>query len=262
MSDTGDGARHLRRIGLTAMAAVTMLCASCVTSETRTTRAEPTEDAAQTNYQLGAQYFRNGSYELARDRLERAIELDPRHANSHSMLALTLVQLGNKRLATESFNRAVRLEPNNFDVRNAYAVFLCQEKRFDEAMGQFERAIRVRENDDSYIMLTNAGVCMAQKPDLPQAERYLRQALDIRPTYGEALIQLAALKNRTGDNLSARAFLQRYLAANPPSPPVLYLAVQVETGLGDDRAATDYMNRLLREFPDSAEANLLLQQSP
>jgi Tfp pilus assembly protein PilF len=54
--------------------------------------------------------------------------------------------------------------------------------------------------------------------------------------------------------------LQRYLAANPASAPVLYLAVQIETVLGDDRAATDYMNRLLRDFPESAEARLMLQQ--
>lgn len=240
---------------------VVAVFSGCVTSETRQRPMAPSDDAAEQNFQLGSQYFRNGNYELARARLERAIELDSRHANSHSMLALTLVQLGKKRLAMESFDRAIRIAPNNHDVRNAYAVFLCQERRFDEAIEQFDRAIRLRENDDSHVMMTNAGVCMAQKPDLAQAERYFRDALERRATYGEALIQLAALKHGVDDNLAARAFLQRFLASNPSSPGVLYLAVQVETRLGDDRAATEYMNQLLREFPDSEESRLVLRQA-
>ena len=235
------------------------LLAGCVSTESASPTPEPSDDAADTNYQLGAQYYRNGTYELARDRLSRAIELDSRKATYHSLLALTYVELDNPRLADESFRRAVRLEPNNKDVRNAYAVYLCQRGEYDEAIEQFDRAIGIRENDTAWVEMTNAGVCVAQKPDLEQAEQYFRAALERRGTYGEALIQLAALKQRTGDCLTARAFLQRYLAANPASAPVLYLAVEVETACNDNRAATDYTNQLLRDFPDSMQARLLMQ---
>ena len=234
--------------------------AGCVSTETSSRSAEPSDDAAYQNYQLGAQYYRNGSYELARDRLERAIDLDPRHAQAHSLLALTFVQLGIDRLAEDNFDRSVRLAPDNKDIRNAYAVYLCQQREYDDAVEQFDRAIGIRENDSRWIEMTNAGVCVAQKPDLAMAEQYFREALTVRPTYGEALIQMAALKHRTEDHLTARAFLQRYLASNPASSSVLYLAVQIETQLGDERAATDYMNELLRDFPDSSEAKLMLQQ--
>jgi len=252
--------RTIRKLCLT-VAVVSLGLAGCISTQTVSRGSVPTEDAADTNYQLGVQYYRNGNYELARDRLERSIEINSRNANVHSMLALTLAQIGNHRLARESFNRAVRIAPNNKDVRNTYAVYLCQQKRFDEALEQFDRAIGIRENDNAWIEMTNAGVCVAQKPDLVAAEQYFRDALRLRPQYGEALIQLAALKHRTDDNFTARAFLQRYLASNPTSAAVLYLAVQIETAGGDDRAATDYMNQLLRDFPDSAEAKLMLQQS-
>ena len=235
------------------------MMAGCVSTESVAPAPQPSDDAADTNYQLGAQYYRNGTYELALDRLSRAIELDSRKAAYHSLLALTYVELDNPRLANESFRRAVRLEPNNKDVRNAYAIYLCQRSEFDEAIEQFDRAIGIRENDTAWIEMTNAGVCVAQKPDLERAEQYFRGALERRPTYGEALIQLAALKQRTGDCLTARAFLQRYLAANPASAPVLYLAVEIETSCNDNRAATDYTNQLLRDFPDSMQARLLMQ---
>ncbi len=249
----------MTRANILVLTVVLAIVSGCVSSTTQVRRTAADDDAAEQNYQLGARYFRNGSYELARDRLTRAIELEPRMASAHSMLALTYVQLGNTRLATESFDRAIRYGPNDQDVRNTYAVFLCGQREFDEARKQFDRAIDIRENDNPEIMMTNAGVCMAQKPDLALAEQYFRQALQRRPTYGEALIQLAALKHRTGDNFNASAFVQRYLAANEASAAVLYLAIQIENANGNDRAATDYLNDLLRDFPDSEEARQTLQ---
>ena len=239
---------------------LTLAMFGCISSQTVSGNSGPSEEAYGHNYQLGAQYYRNGSYELARDRLERAIALDSSNASAHSLLALTLVELGNPRLATESFDRSVRLDPDNKDVRNAYAVFLCQQDEYDDALEQFDRAIAIRENDNKWVEMTNAGVCVSQKPDLARAEEYFRAALQLRPTFGEALIQMASLKHKNDDDLTARAFLQRYLDSNPASAPVLYLAVLIETGNSDDRAATNYMNQLLRDFPESAEARLMLQQ--
>jgi Tfp pilus assembly protein PilF len=40
---------------------------------------------------------------------------------------------------------------------------------------------------------------------------------------------------------------------------VLFLAIQIETALGDDRAATDYSNQLLQDFPDSPQAMQLIR---
>lgn len=237
-----------------------MMLSACVSTAMSGYRNDPEADAADQNYQLGARYYQQGSYALARDRLERALAIDARMVDAHSVLALTLVQLGNARLATESFNRAIRLAPNNPDVRNSYAVYLCQQSRFDEAIDQFERAIGSVENEKTYLMMTNAAVCIAKKPDLEIAEQYLRDALTVKPSHGEALIQMAALQHRNDDNLRARAFMERFLAANPSSATVLYLAVQIDTQNHDERAATDYTNQLLREFPESPEARLLLQQ--
>jgi type IV pilus assembly protein PilF len=100
---------------------------------------------------------------------------------------------------------------------------------------------------------------MTQKPDYEKAEAYFREALKDRPTYPEALIQLAALKFKTGEFLQARAFLQRYLSGNKSSPGVLYLGVQIEEALEDNRAATDFSNQLLREYPESPEARRVLE---
>ena len=254
----------MKKVKLPVTALLVVLLSACVSTTTTTNRRgseEPSsQEAAQRNYELGVRYYRNGSYELARERLIRALDFDPDMALVHMTLGLTYEALENERLATEHYKLGVRREPENFTVRNAYAVFLCKQREFDEARKQFDRSVSHRENDDPEIMLTNAGVCMAQKPDYELAESYLRSAIDARSSYGEALYQLARLKHTQGEDLLARAFLQRFLATNKSNPEVLYLAITVEEKLGDDRASTDYANQLLREFPESAEARRVVEQ--
>lgn len=239
-----------------------LMLAGCVTTTTTSSSGvrpdADVDDAAELNYQLGARYYRSGNYNLARDRLMLSIELVPKNAVAHYTLALTYEALGNQRLATDSYDNAVRIAPRDHNVLNAYAVFLCNQREFDDARKYFDRSIKVLENDNSETTMTNAGVCMAQKPDPEAAEAYFRQALARKPNYGEALIQLSLLKFSSDDFLGARAFLQRYLNANLPSAGVLYLGVRVEEALGDDRARTDYSNQILREFPTSPEARQIL----
>ena len=236
-----------------------VLLQGCVSTTSGPPQSEPDEnEAADLLYQLGARYYRNGEYELARERLLMSIEKNPNNPIAYSTLALTYEQLDNVRLATEAYEEAVKIAPKNFAVLNTYAVFLCRYGEYDEAQKYFERAINIRENDDPEIMLTNAGVCMVEKPDPVQAEAYFRLALEAKSTYGDALIQMCLLKHRAGEDLLARAFMQRYLASNPASAEVLHLGMKIEVALGDDRAAEEYSNRILREFPQSPEARMVL----
>lgn len=248
------------RIRIGTVLTLVLFLSACISTTTGRQRAEPSSPdvAAKQYYQLGARYYRNGTYELARDRLLRALELDPKLAVAHSTLALTYASLDNLRLAGEHFDRAVRLAPDDIDVRNSYAVFLCQQKRFDEAHQQFQRARLLAINDRPEVMLTNAGVCMVQKPDFALAEQYFRDALEFKPNYGEALLQMTLLKRAQGEDLASRAFLQRYLASNPSTAQVLELGVEIERSIGDDRAREEFETRLLREFPKSAEARRVL----
>jgi len=238
------------------------LLAGCISTTTGIAPPEQDDaDAAELNYQLGARYYQNGQYELARDRLLLSIELNPRRAITHSTLALTYEALGNRRLATASYEKAIRAEPRNFDVQNTYAVFLCKKRDFDAAQKNFERAAGHAENDNAEVTLTNAGVCMVQKPDLELAENYFRRALDRRSNHAEALLQMCLLKYKKEDYLGSRAFLQRFMGTSKTTASVLFLGAEIESKLGDERARTEYVNQLLREFPESPEAKRVLGSS-
>ncbi len=256
MSDSMSKGKHIL-IGFV----VLLLANGCISTTTGPKKpVANTSEAAELNYQLGARYYRNGKYELARDRLLYSIDLEPKNATAHTTLALTYERLDNLRLATNSYEQAIKIAPKSFDVLNTYAVFLCRQGEYERAIENFDRAIDVLENDNVEITLTNAGVCLSQKPDLVKAEEYFREALLNKSTYGDALLQLSLLKQQTGEYLAARAFLQRYLSSNLPSAEVLYLGMEIEAKLGDERARTEFSDRILREYPQSPEARKVLGQ--
>lgn len=235
------------------------LLAGCVSSTTTgSLEREPSGDAAEYNYELGRNYLQNEKFDLARDRLQRAIEIDPRMAKAHMALGMAYEGLDNPRLARDSYEKAVRLAPRDFNILNSYAVYLCKRHDYDEARRYFEKAGNHPENDDAERTFSNAGLCMAQKPDLEAAEAFFREALERKSTYGEALLQLCLLKYQQQDYLGARAFLQRFMASNRTTAGVLFLAAEIEGKLGNGRGRTDYVERLLREFPESPEARKAL----
>lgn len=246
--------------GIMVAMATLLICAGCVSTTTGPPKPKGDDrDAADLNYQLGARYYHNGDYDLARDRLLLALELDPKSGISWSTLGLTYEALGNVRLAEEAYDKAVKAAPRDFQIQDNYAVFLCRQGRHNDARKYFDRALSAPTNDYAERTYTNAGVCMMQKPDYDQAEIYLREALERRPNHAEALLQMSVLFFERSDYLRARAFLQRYMSSNVATAPVLYHGIQIEEKLGDDTARRDYTMQLLKNFPDSAEARSIRQ---
>ena len=251
----------MKRINLVAPGTICFLLLSACVSTSTGSITEPVRDdvsAALLNYQLGARYYQQGSYELALDRLKMATEIDPKMAVAHTTLAMTYEALENPRLAREAYDKAIRVAPKDFSVQNSYAVFLCRQRDFEGAQKYFEKAANHPENDNAEVTLTNAGVCMGQKPDAAVAEKFLRMALDQKSNYAEALLQLCLLKFHNEDYLGARAFLHRYMAVSVTSSGVLYLAAKIEDLLGNDKGRVEFEDRLIREFPTSDEARKVL----
>ncbi|MDJ0749961.1 MAG: type IV pilus biogenesis/stability protein PilW [Woeseiaceae bacterium] len=243
---------------ITILAVSGLILGGCVSTTTGPAEPEMGDDAAEYNYVLGVRYLESENHSVARDRLERAVELDPRMGKAYMALGMAYEALENERLAKQAYESSVRVEPRNYELQNGYAVFLCRQRDYNNAEKYFERAAGHPENDTAETTLTNAGLCMRQKPDAAAAEAFFRQALEHKSNYGEALLQLCLLKFQQEDFLGSRAFLQRFMSSNRTTASVLFLAAEIESKLGNERGRTDYINQLLREFPQSPEARRAL----
>lgn len=215
------------------------------------------KEAAKLQVQMAQEYLKKGSLDVARDKLIRALELDPYSADAHTVSGLLNDTIGDMVQAELHFRRAVELQPKDGGMNNNYASFLCRQGRYAEAESVFQRAIADPYYKTPEVALANAGLCAEQAGQLDQAENYLRRALDRNPNYAGALAPMASVLHSRGDHLRARAFVQRYDASQPPTPSMLLLGVKVELALGDQRSADDYKRRLLSAFPRSQEAQSL-----
>lgn len=210
-------------------------------------------EAARLNTELGVAYARQGQFDVALEKLERALEQNPNHAPAHSAIALVYVQRRDPVKAEDHYRRALRLSPRDPYTRNNFAIFLCGQNRFADAETLFVEAAQEPNYADAAAAFTNAGVCMRRVPDLDKAEQHFRQALGINEQFSEALAQLASLYYERKDYLRARAFVQRYERAAPPTAAILWIGAKVEFALGDELAAAQYARRLQSEFPGSDE---------
>lgn len=220
-------------------------------------RAPDLHEAARINTDLGVAYARNGNFDLALDKLLRALQQNAQYAPAHSAIAYVYQERREADKADQHYQRALQLAPGDPGTLNNFGIFLCGQKRYVEAQKMFQRAANTPRYAQPEGAFTNAGVCARQVPDLVAAEALFREALKLRPEYPEALQQLASLYFEQKDYLRARAFLQRYEKVGAPTAATLWMGAKLEAALGDRAAAAVYAERLKAQFPESDESQNL-----
>lgn len=215
------------------------------------------EDAARINVRLGLEYMRQGQLGIAQEKIDKALQQDPRNASVQLGAGLLYEQLREPKRAEKHFRDAVRLEPRNPEAHNALGAFLCRNGQGKKGEAAFLEAAGNPIYRTPEVALTNAAVCARKDGRLDQSEEYLRRALARRSTYSEALVQMAGVSFERGNLMQARAFLERYLAAAPATADVLLLGYQIETGLGDAAAAARYAQRLRTSHAASPETRVV-----
>ena len=210
--------------------------------------------AAEANAELGKSYLQRGDYEVAMKKLTRALKYDPKSANAHHYIAELYRRLDRPEDADEHYRRAISYSVNNSALFNNYGVYLCGEKRIDEALLQFERVLKNPVYRFPELVYENIGLCMMSNGMMKEAEYNLRKALSINPELPNSLYELAGISLQRDRLFSARAFMNRYLDANEASAAALWLAVEIETKLKDDKAVKGFGKQLLDKFPLSEEA--------
>jgi type IV pilus assembly protein PilF len=219
-----------------------------------------TNEIAVTNLELGIAYMREGAYEKALEKLEKAREADPEYSAIYNVFGLLYQRLGDAKKAENYFKRALNLDSNDSSTLNNYGNFLCQQDRIDEAEKTFIRAAENPLYDTPEIAITNAGLCLYNNNKKEAAEEYFQQALQLNPRVPQALIKMCEFSLDKFDYLSARAYIQRYQQVARHTPQSLWLGIQIEREMKDQDAVSSYALLLKNSFPDSEEA-LLLRKS-
>lgn len=220
---------------------------------------EPDADRrARVRLELAAAYFGRGQLMTALDEVKLAIAANPLLAPAFNLRGLIYASLGEHRFAEESFRRALQLEPRDADSMQNYGWFLCQMQRYDEAQQQFARALAVPQYADAARTLLTQGICHARQKQLAAAEASLRRAMQLEPANPSIAVNLADVLYRRGAYEGARALI-RPLNANPDvsNAQTLWLAARIEQRLGNSQGVQALARQLRDRFPQAPESAAL-----
>lgn len=218
---------------------------------------DATTDRARAHADLGGAYLQQKKYDIALDEFMQSVQISPSYALGYNGLGLVRSALGQDKEAEAAFKKAIELQPNNSESHNNYGTFLCSRGRYDESITQFLEAVKNPLYTTPNLAYANAGICADRKNDTAKAEAYLNKALQIQPLTYSAAYQLAEIQYRRGDVVPAKSTLQNVLVA-APSAEALWLGVKIARTLGDKDNEASYALELRRNYPNSAQTQLLL----
>ena len=237
---------------------LTLLLGACASTQER----EFKRNVAEANFKLGIGYMQSGQFEVATEKLLKALQFDDNYPEAHNAIAVLYEEIREYTPAEHHYRQAIALKPDYTLARMNYARFLCtrQPNRAAEGESEYQKIAADPANAgataaDAYAGL---GLCARQRNDLVQAETWLRKALEIDPNNTTALYQLAELSHSQNKVLQGRAFLQRYHAQTRPTPQSLWLGIVIESVPdGDAQLRRQYAALLTARFPNSDEARRL-----
>jgi type IV pilus assembly protein PilF len=239
------------RCRASAVFAATLWLGGCATGG----RSTPEAAAAAANMQLGAAYLRQGNLPIAKEKLERALGEAPRDPQVHGLLGMLYERLGDNRKAEDEYRRALSLAPGDPEQLNNYAVFLCGAGRVDEGVGRFQEAAHNPLYRTPWAADTNAGVCLRGAKRDAEAEALFTRALQVRPDYAEAAVQLADLELSQNRATDAYNRVADFIRNNPPTAELLLLGWRAARAQPNAVNAAQMAWRLQNEFPDSEQAH-------
>lgn len=244
---------QLRTVTLPALVLASLVLVGCASSAERAGEKSTALKAAELNTQLGREYMGRGQYEVALEKLKKAVASDKDYAPAYTMLAVLYETIGETQLAGPNYREALRIDPANGDINNNYGAYLCRIGQGADADQYFNAALKDPFYQTPAVAMGNAGECALSNGNLGLAEEYLRKSLEYNASYPNALLSMATVMYEREDYFRARAFLQRYEAVAPMSAASLMLGYRTENQLNNPDRARQYRNELIRRFPNTKE---------
>ncbi len=221
---------------------------------TKSSYVKPNQKAAELNMRLGLNYLQRGDYNVALEKLDKALQQDPSLTSAHNTIAILYQHLGELDKAEKHYKQAVNRAPKYSEAQNNYGAFLCQQGRYQEAEKRFLAALDNPLYRNPAQAYENAGLCASRIPNVALAEQYLSRALQLDSKLEKALLAMAEIRYEQSDYFGSRAFIERYRDATAWTPEALLVAIKTENKLEDQDAVASYSVLLRGQFPDSEQA--------
>jgi tetratricopeptide (TPR) repeat protein len=172
-------------------------------------------DDAQAQLALGQLYLDRGNAELALPQLLSALKLDAKLGAAYLSSARAYRQTGNVQAAIDLLNRAVDMNPADQDSRYALGQALLAAGKVDDGRKELAKYETTRDQVETANRHYKTGMSLIESGRLSDAEKALREAVRLAPSYSPALSALGTVLLDQGSPDKAVGFLKRAVELNP-----------------------------------------------
>jgi type IV pilus assembly protein PilF len=244
------------RLALAAMAL--LLLGACVTESSNMRGPAPKQEQLKAHLDLARGYLEQGSAARARDPLERALEIDPRSAEAHTLMGVFYQGEAEPDLAERHFRRALQLDPGHNIALNNYGSFLFAQGRFQEALVPLRRLARDPDYRARAQAFENLGVTELVVGNRKEAKAAFERALAFNQSLPRSNLELAQLYLASGDVAGASRHYDVFRNGARQTPSSLCLGIALAREIGDADGLASYQIALRNLYPDSPEAGRCL----
>ena len=211
------------------------------------------EQASDVNTEMGLGYLQQDNFELATEKLVKALRQNPESVKANYVYAVLQDKLGQKELAEFHYRKATELDPENSEAANNFGAFLCRNGRELESEDYFLKALDNPLYKTPEYAYTNAAICLLQVNQTEKGKEYLRKAVASKSDFGPALLALSDLLYKQRDFTNAKIYIDRYHLVSRASARSLWLAIRNTLELNNEGEVEELAQRLEADFPDSTE---------
>jgi type IV pilus assembly protein PilF len=212
---------------------------------------------ARNRLELASGYFTEGKTTIALDEVKLALQADPNYGDAFNMRGLIYQRLGDNRQAEDSYRRALQLNPRDADTMHNYGWMMCQMRRYDESIAMFTQANAVPlYNGQSKTYMTR-GICEQAAGKVDLAERSFARSYELdasNPISGYNLANLLFLRNELQ---RAQFYTRRLNNSELSNAETLWLGIKIERKLNNIESVQQLSTQLRRRYPKSRELSSL-----
>lgn len=195
---------------------------------------------------LGVAYMKDDMDAAAFKNLTKAESLNPNDPHIHFALGVFYFKKENYKQAIAEYKRSLELKPDFASIHNNLGLAYFELGDYDTAIEHFSRLVGNYVYATPHFPLFNIGRSYYHKVEYKKAIRYLKEALNVEPSYSPALLWLGRSYMKSGDTDRAVTTLLKGIRIAPKFAEMHYYLGRAY------RMAKDY-NNASRSFKKAIE---------
>lgn len=216
----------------------------------------PADDATRVKAQLDLArgYFDSEDWSRARPPLKRAMEIDPRSAETHVLLAILSEREAEPEIAGRLLEQALNIDPDHPQALNNYGTFLYGQGRYEEALIPLRRLVSNPEYHMRAQAFENLGLTELKIGTEGAAKAAFARALRLNFRQPRSSLELADIAFVEGNFEAARRYYGSFKSQARQNPRSLCLGIQIGHEFGELDQVASYAMTLKNLYPGSKEA--------